>query len=511
MKKIATYASYAGLILLLFSLINYSTGNVWNLVSWITCILGFLCLVFFGIFRWALIKETLFLRSIRYGGNTLAMSLILLAILSIVNFIANRHSVRWDLTAGGQFSLSPQTQQVLQNLDVDVRVTAFYQSDAQQQIRDLLESYGYHSNNFKVEFVDPDSRPTVAKRYGVTAYETVVLETDIREEQVTSPEEQDITNALIKVTREGKKVVYFLEGHGEKNINDEEQGGYSQTAEGIRQENYDVKKLLLAEEKSIPQECNVLVIGGPAKNLFTSELDTIQTYLENGGNALFMLDPDPSPGFTRFFDQWGLEIGNDMVLDVSGVGQLFGMGPTVPLVSTYEDHEIMRNFQVMTFFPHARSVTPREETESGLSVESLMKTSSNSWGETNLRDEKADFDEDADLPGPVSLAAVVTKDAASDSADQIRASRIVVVGDSDFASNAYWGSQGNSDLFLNIIGWLAEEEDLISIRPKQPEDRRVFLSALQMKWVMYFTVIILPLAALAAGIAVYMKRERRER
>jgi len=510
MKRVATVTSYAGLILIAFSLINYSTGRVWNVLSWVTCLAGAACLAFFIIVRRRAILSLLSLRSVRYGGNSLAMSLILLAILAIVNVIVNRHSIRWDLTEGAQFSLSPQTKSVLEHLTTDVHVTAFYPSN-NRQIEDILESYRFHSNKFHYEFIDPDSRPAVAKRYGITTYETVVLETNLREEKITSPEEQDLTNALIKVTREGKKTVYFLDGHGEHDLEDEEHGGYSQAAEGIREENYEVNKLLLAEEKRIPADCSVLVINGPQKDVFKTELDTIRTYLERGGNALFLLDPDPAPRFQRFLDDWGVDVGRNVVLDVSGVGQLFGMGPAVPLVSAYESHEITRNFQVMTFYPHVRSVTPKEDGEDGLNVQSLMKTSANSWGETDLRGDKARFDEDDDLPGPVSLGAVVTRDVSSDSADEQRKTRLVVIGDSDFASNAYFATQGNGDFFLNIISWLAEEEDLISIRAKQPEDRRVFLTAAQMKWVLYFTVIIMPLAALASGIGMYVRRERRAR
>jgi ABC-type uncharacterized transport system involved in gliding motility auxiliary subunit len=231
------------------------------------------------------------------------------------------------------------------------------------------------------------------------------------------------------------------------------------------------------------------------------ETDSIRSYLENGGKALFLLDPEPSFGFTDLMAEFGLSIGNDVVLDVSGVGQLFGMGPSVPLVNNYESHPITENFRVMTFFPHARSITvvDGDDLPENVTSQALFTTSANSWGETNIQNRQASYDEGVDLQGPVTLGAVASKDRM----------RLVVIGDSDFANNAYLDGQGNRDLFLNTISWLAEEEDLISIRPKQPEDRRINMTAKQARWVMYLTVILMPLAALAAGIAIYIRRERR--
>ena len=454
------------------------------------------------------IKKTLSLRSVRYGGNTLAVSLILLVILGLINFVVTRHSYRVDLTAGKQFSLAPQTQKVLKNLKKDVKVTAFFKSGDKREMEDLLKAYRFYSKKFSYEFIDPDRKPAIAKRYGIRSYRTSVVECSDKEEKITSTQEQDLTNALIKVTREGQKVIYFLEGHGENNIDDTGRTGYSSAKKAIEAENYKVKKLILAEKKSIPKDCSILIISGAKKKLFPAELDTIQTYLERGGKALFLLDPEPSFGFTDFLDKWGLKIENDVVLDVSGVGRLFGMGPAVPLVSSYEPHEITRKFRMMTFYPYARSVTPEKNPGNGLTVKALFKTNSGSWGETNLKNGKARFDKGVDLPGPVTLGVVITKKVSNDASGK-KKTRLVVIGDSDFANNSYFGVQGNGDLFMNIVSWLAEEEDLISVRAKRPEDRRVFMTARQAKWVMYLTVILMPLAAVGVGVGVYMRRKRR--
>jgi len=507
MKKYAGYGGLVGVLLLSMGLIYYETGKVWNWFCWVTLILGGIGILGFFVLRFQEIvqkvKRTVQLRSFRYGGNALAISLMFLLILGLLNFLVNRHSVRFDLTKGGQFSLSEQTKKVLKNLNKEVRVTAFYKSDTQRTIEDLLKAYRFYSSKFHYEFVDPDKKPGVAKQYGITAYETLVFECGTKTEKITEKDEQALTNALIKVTREEDKVVYFLEGHGEVDIDSNERLGYSMAKKAIEGENYKVKKLNLATEKSIPSDCSILVVCGAQKLPFSSELDTIHAFLERGGKAFFLIDPPPAEGFVEFFDKWGLKIGNDIVLDASGMGQLFGMGPWVPLVTSYPSHPITQKFRVMTFFPYVRSVTPKESPGNGISVQALLKTSASSWGETDLQNPRAQFNKGKDVPGPVTIGVVVTKESSG------KKTRLVVFGDSDFANNSYFRVQGNGDLFMNVISWLAEEEDLISIRPKQPEDRRVFMTAKQAKMVMYITVIFMPLLAMAGGVWMYIQRERK--
>ncbi len=503
MRRYAIFGAYAGVLLIIAGMLNFATGRVWNLVSTLPVAGGLVLLAFFAIVRFRDFAKLFSMKSVRYGGNTLALALIVLLILGVVNYIAGRHSMRADLTAAGQFSLSQQTKQVLNKLDKEVHVTAFFQSGQQDGIQDLLDSYRFHSKKFHYEFVDPDKKPAIAKQYGITSYGTLVLESQSRVEKITETQEQDVTNAMIKVIREGKKTIYFLDGHGENDIEDGEQTGYEGARKAIEEENYGVSKLLLAEKKSIPADCSVLVVNGPKHALFASEMDTLRQYLERGGKALFLIDPAPVYGFRSLLKEWGVEAGDDVVLDVSGVGQIFGMGPSVPLVSAYEPHPITEKFRVMTFFPYARSVTPIEELPSGLLVQPLFKTSENSWGESDLSSRQARFDEGKDRMGPITLGVAVSREKDG------KKTRIVVVGDSDFGNNTYFGSQGNRDLFMNMVSWLAEEEDLISIRPRDPEDRRISMTAQQANWMMYVTVILMPLAALAAGVAMYIKRERK--
>ncbi len=261
MRKYAQYGAYLGFLLILVSLLNYATGKIWNLLSLVTMIGGVLFLLIYVILCFDTIKRTFALRSFKYGGNTLAMSVILLVILILINFIANRHSVRFDFTSGKQFSLSPQTQQILKNLDKDIQVTAFYSSGSEQSVKDLFDSYRFYSSKFNYEIIDPDKKPAIAKQYGITSYGTMVFECEGRVETIIGGQEQEVTNTLIKVIQEEKKVIYFLDGHGENDVDDIERTGYNMARNGIENENYEVRKLLLAEEKSIPDDCAILVMN----------------------------------------------------------------------------------------------------------------------------------------------------------------------------------------------------------------------------------------------------------
>jgi ABC-type uncharacterized transport system involved in gliding motility auxiliary subunit len=505
MKKLPGAGALLGLLLVAAALVQFQTGRVWNLVSWILSGAGLALIVLFLAFRFGDVRRTLSLKSFRYGGNAAALSLGVFILLGLVNFTVNRHSLRADLTKGGQFSLAPQTRNVLKALRKDVRVVAFFKAEDQKPVEDILKAYRFYSSRLTYEFVDLDKKPSTAKRYGVTAYGTIVLECGGQSQKITEKGEQAVTNALIQVTREGRKVVCFMDGHGENDVDSAEKTGYATAKKAIEDENYAVRKVNLAVEKRIPSDCTLLVECGPQKAPFPSELDTVRAFLDRGGKALFLIDAE-IPGFESFVDSWGMTLGNDVVIDASGMGQLFGMGPEVPLVTGYPPHPITENFRVMTFFPYCRSVTPVPSPGPGLSVEPLLKTSANSWGETTLRTPQVRFDKSRDLAGPVVIATVATRESGD-----TRTARLAVFGDADFANNSYFGVQGNGDLFLNTVSWLAEEKDLISIRAKQPEDRRVFLTAKQGRFVFLLTVVVLPLAAALAGVWMYVRRERRAR
>ena len=515
MKEPVKYFCLAGMALIILSFFAKLVNADWSLLNWIFLVLGIILVLIFTWINRKKVGQFLKTRSFRYSSNIFFMSVLVFGIIVLINVILGRHNVRWDTTKGKLFSLSPQSKKIVQELSDDVNVKAFFRPGNQQASQDLLEEYANQSNQFNYEMIDPDMKPALVKQYNIENYGTIILEHGDKIERIKESTEQEITNALIKVTRDGAKKIYFTTMHGEHDIDDINPEGLNEARKGIEAENYIVEKIFLAEQQKIPGDCSVLVVAGLKKELLEVEYQAIDQYLKNGGKLLVLLNPD-QPDLQNLLGKWGFEIGNNTIIDVSPVGQLFGAGYGSPLIANYESHEITDDFDLMTIFRLARSVTPVSESGSGITVKSLAKTPEfpSSWGETNLGDEEINFDEGRDLKGPVSLAAVAEKDvspepdtmAVGESIKQLK-TRVGVFGDSDFITNAYFNYQGNGDLFLNVINWLAEQGDLISIRAREPGDNRLSLTAQQSQVIFWIGVVLLPISILIAGIVIYVQRK----
>jgi len=492
-----------GLILVGIGLIAYSITNVWDVRSLAVICVG-LILSIFSLIKLDL-KDVLRDRRLIYGGNMALVIVLVVAILGLLNFFLARHTWRVDTTAGRTFSLSPQTTKLLKNLEGDINVIAFVKDLNKGPVKDLLEEYSHFSKRFKWELIDPDQKPGLAKKYNVKQYGNLVVISGSREEQIFSSSEENLTNAIIKVTREKTKKVAFITGHGELSINSADREGLANAKSAIEEQNYEAVELLLADRDSIPQDISVVIIPGPKNIFFQGELKILTEYMNKGGSALFLLDPPPGTGMEKYMRNWHVEMGNDLVIDASGFGRLLGAGPEIPLVSSYGDHPIVEELTgLMTFFPMTRSVTPIETDDPKVTVTEIAQTGSNSYAidQNKITGQEEISISPEDQRGPIPIVCVTTIEI-----DNHKKTRIVTVGDSDFASNAYFTNQANGDFFMNIISWLMADEDLISIRPKDPEMRIVNMNPAQTRTVFWLTVIILPVIAFALGILVYIRRK----
>jgi ABC-type uncharacterized transport system involved in gliding motility auxiliary subunit len=492
-----------GIVLILFSIVYYSIQNIWGLVNWITLVLGLGGLGYYVFVYYKNREKEISTRNLQYGSNALLQIVIVIAIVGLLAFVTTRQHLRSDWTANKLFSLADQTDKILTGLDKEVKIIAFYRQSMQNGPRDVLDEYAYRSGNLEYEFVDPDENPQLARQYQIKQINTLVVECGKKKETITELSEANLTNAIMKVTREQDKVIYFLTGHGERSISADGPDGYKLATDAIKNENYLVRELNLVQNmvqgKGIPDSCTVLAIISPKSNFFPGELDTIKAYLESGGKGLFLLDPEGPADVAQFLTNFGVNVGNDMVVDVSGMGQLFGAGPGMPMVSSYDQSiAITEGFNIMTFYPLTASVIPMDS-KNGYTVKELLKTSTNSYAEKSIAPEVS-FDEGVDIPGPITIAALIEKTIGE------KKTSLVVFGDSDFAKNGYFKNQGNANLFLNTINYLAEEEDLISIRPKDIEDRRLTLTVADMSTIFYLVVILIPILVIIAGVVVYKKR-----
>ena len=506
----------------------------------------------------ARLRTALGRRSAREGANLGVTTLLLLAALIGVNYVANRRNATWDTTTGGQFSLSPQTIRILEELDRDVRLVVLDQPRAAGRTIELFERYADRSDRIEWEVIDQEAQPARARAYQATAeagipFGAVVVEAGQRQERVAAPQEQDITNAIVKLLKGETKKIYFTTGHQERSLAETGAGGLSAIGSRLEESNYEVAELALLErveggEVRIPEDAAAVVVAGPRLDLLEAEAAALAAHVRGGGKAMLLLDPPDPPGtpderleLTGLAQEFGAAPAGDVVIDASGVGQLFGFGVEVPLAASYGLHPITRGFvNAATVFPLAQSLiaTPPAELPAGMRLSELVLSSDASWGERDadeLETGEVNAGED-DRTGPLRLAYAVhvetgNEDAAlEEGAEAANSSvavqsgpaeagesegespqppegRLVVVGDSDFiGNNLALAPLGNADLFLNMVNWLTEDEDLIAIRPRSAEDRRITMTSAQVRNVVLLSLVFLPGFFLIWGVTVWWSR-----
>ncbi len=475
--------------------------------------------------EWREVLTLLQSRSGRYGSMSAIGLMAFLGILVAVNYLASRQNKRWDLTANQVYSLSDQTVKILKDLDAPVTFTVFDRELALDGYRKQMETYTYQSSKVSAEYIDPEKNPLRARAAEITALGTVLIQYKDRTERVSSMQEQAVANALVKAITGETRKVYFTQGHGEKDHVSTERTGYSAIAQALSTDNYGVEKVVLAQTREVPADATVLVVAGPATDFLQPEIEAVERYLAKGGKLLALIDPPAGTGSTTplldgLLQSWGFALGMNIVVDASGIGQLLGTDASVPVVANYPPHPITENFQLMTAFPLARSVVAGDAaTSGGRTPEVFAQTGAQSWAETDLvaitsGGGRVELNEDkGDRPGPISLAAAVSAPATEAPAPPPPAegaapaenkptpqSRVVVIGDSDFASNGILGVQGNRDFFQNTVNWLAQQEGLIAIRPREPEDRRITMTAEAQNMVFWLSIFGIPGFIFALGL-----------
>ena len=486
---------------------------------------GLVCVLVYTLGQWREIGKMFGQRQARYGSLAATSVLVVLGILVAINYIGAKQNKRWDLTVAKQFSLSDQTRNVLAKLDAPMEVLVFCKPDDVQTWRDRMHEYEYASKKVSTQYIDPEKKPAIARQHQIQTYNTVIFNYKGRSERVTASSEQDLTNGIIKVVTGQAKKIYFTQGHGEKDYGSAERDGYNGIGGALGRENYTVEKMVLAQTGSVPDDATVVVVAGPKTDFFPAEIDALKKYLAKAGKLLLEIDPPDKPdnppitGLIQLAHDWGSQVGLNIVVDVSGMGRLIGTDASVPVVANYPSHPITQRFNLLTAYPLARSVEPVTGGVDGHIAQTVLETSPRSWAESDVKgllmSGQVTLDESkGDKKGPVSIATAVTaavtpaeppKPPNNAEASKPEA-RVIVVGDSDFASNATLPIQGNRDLFLNMIGWLSQQENLIAIRPKEADDRRLVLTSGQQANIMWLSLLIIPGLIFATGVYNWWRR-----
>ena len=495
-----------GILLGIGGMIAYSLRPDWVWAVTLAEGLALACLVAFFVLHFETVKAFSGRRSTKMGLNSFLMVLLFSAIIVIVNFLASRHSVRWDLSENQNFTLAPQTYRILRTLPRDVKITVFTREKdpGYQAFKERLESYRQASTKLSVEFIDPEKQPKMAQTYGIFRTDTAIFESNGQTIRVTSPSEVELTGALIRISKDAKKRIVFLEGHSELSVEDKDRNGLSISKEALIRQGYDVGTVSLLKESAVPDNTSVLVIAGPRRSVIKEERERIQTYVEKGGHLLVLADPDTQTGLETLLAHWGVGLGLGVLVDLQD--RLAQGDLTALLVRTFTEHEITQDLTSAILLPLSRHVTFDEQVGKDWDFVPLARTSPNSWAETNMQGRVVSLSEKEDVKGPLPIAAALSPKKAPEEGKPHPS--IVVIGNSTFVSNAFFNFPGNSDFFLHTTGWLAEERDLISIAPREPALHPFTPNPTQERALIYIQVVFLPLMTFLTGIIVWRKRRR---
>ena len=449
-------------------------------------------------------------RQTKYAAYAATYIAVVLAILATVNVLANRYDKSFDATSNKRYSLSDQTVKIVKGLKQDATITYFDRPRGFQPARDQLDLYSNLSPKIHVKYVDPDKDPMVARAAGFKSNGTAIVQVGLNKNEAKSVTEEEITGALIRDLKNTTRTVCFVTGSGEHQIDDSARNGYSRLKDLLGKDNYSAKSIDLMQKAEVPGDCTVLVVAGPRGDYQQPQVDAIKKFVEDGGRALFLLDPPLKMGRSEIADNdaltgvlqdWGVTVDKDLILDLNPIGQLFGLGPQVALVSSYDSHPIVSEMKgTTTGFPLSRSIDVKSGSKTA--VKKLFSSSESSLATSKLNSPSVDPSDPKNKKGPMTVAAAGTYNTGKENSQ----GRFVVIGSSDWAANSFINFNGNRDLALNTMNWLSSDEDLISIRPKEPEDRRITMTNAQFRWVLISSQFLLPLIVIFAGVSVWWRR-----
>jgi len=455
---------------------------------------------------------------LKASSNMTAAILLILVSAVVITLLSNRHYFRWDLTASGEHTLSDKTLQALKTIQEPITAKAFVKEPSEEasSVKKLLSAYQYNLKAMSFELVDPDRNPGLTRQYDIRTLNTVILEGFGRSQTVKTPDEENLTNALVRLSKGQTEKVYWVMGHGERPFKSTAPESLATIHQNLSNQNYQFEELNLAQ-KEIPPDAALVVVAAPEKTLFPEEVTSLKRFLNKGGSLLLFLEPYQDGGLKDFLREYGLVISSDMVVDK--MSRVMGGDFLLPMIVTYGDHEITRNFRLLSFFSLARTVeVDKNVKKKGLTLTNLAFTSAESWSEMDreaLNQGTARLDGE-DRQGPLSLAVIVelspqeAKGDESKEEDKITGEgKLVVFGDADFASNKFVTLAGNSELITNTMNYLVGRKDLITIPEKARPTDHLMLTRNQGLLLFWIPVVLIPLLVIVLGVVVWRKRRPR--
>ena len=425
----------------------------------------------------------------------------LVACAATVLWLTYRHNVRVDLTPDRSYSLSTHARKILGDLQQDIRLTVFVRSEDARtpQLKDLLWRITQVTPHITYEFVDLNRSPALAKRYGVDRYGAIVVESGPRRRDVSNPTESLLMGALLAVTRVRERVVYFVIGHGERSPDDgDRQAGMSTAKRTLEDDQFAIRTLPLIGEDGIPADATVVVMAGPRKDYLPGELARVEAYVRRGGNLLVLLEPETPASVVEFVGRLGITAPDRVIVDperrLAG-----GEGVTLMIAELLPSFLVSGTLEAAPVFSSARPLEIRESANDA--AIRFLKTSAASYAASRNAPEQRP---EGSVPGALVAGAALVPETGRDG-------RLIVLADSDFASNRFIDYLSNKDLLVNSINWLARDESLMTARAqsKQPGREQFFVTETQGALAFWLATVVQPLAFFAAGTVVFLRRRRQ--
>lgn len=511
-----------GIISLLFAGVTLLLNQTFDTSVQAGLAIGLLSLALFAWLELDLISRFLRTRQAQYGATAIAYSILIIAVVVMVNYIFynfDKLKGTWDLTEGKQNSLSDETLKFLATVKEPIKIVAFYTTTSSSRTtgEDLLKRFQEKSGgNITYQIVDPNTQPVLAQQYGITADGTLVVTKGTLHENAKYADEGELVNAIDRIQNPIQQTVYFVTGHGERSPESTDNTGYSQVKTYLENVNYQVKTLDNLSA-AVPVDASVIVVAGPTKPYSQQDVDNLAKYLSGGGKVIFMIEPSIlagiEPGQTDplvdyLLKNWGITVRDDVVFDQANFAP--GTDASFPAAASYNSSPLITPEieRVYSFYPSTRSieVPAAGKAPEGVIVSPVVLTSSAAFGETNLEALKGTSGQkvkpDPEDPQGV-LNLLVT---ATNSKQQ---SRIVVVGDADFAADGYWSAQAaNPVIFLNAVKWMTERENQVTISPKPTTDHSLTVTSRDLLVILLLSCVLPPLLILIAGVSVWWTRRR---
>jgi ABC-type uncharacterized transport system involved in gliding motility auxiliary subunit len=441
---------------------------------------------------------------LRLSAQNWLFVILLIAFAGLVSYLAREYKKEWDVSLNSRNTLSQPTIDMLKQLSGPVSVTSYAtsQEDLRKVVRDFLAPYQRLKPDLNLSFVDPREQPKLAQSAGVTVNGEMVVEFGKRSENINTLTEQSFANLLMRLARGSDRNVMTLDGHGERLIDGKANHDLGLFGRQLESKGFATGPLNLSLAQEVPQDLKILIIAGPKVDLLAPEVKKIKSWIDKGGSLLWLIDQEPMHGLQPIADIFGLVLNPGTVVDPSA--QLANLTPTMAVATGYGQHPIAKNFTLNTIMPFSRSIAVDDSRD--WRDTPLIEVAPRGWLEMSPIAEgtsSVSFDKGKDTPGPITVGIALERTLND------KPQRVVIIGTGHFLANQYVGLVGNMDLGINIVNWLAGDENLITVQPRSTLDSSLTLSRTSMGVIIYGFLLLLPLGFLATGATIWWRRRRK--